>query len=152
MGLYVPFNDIGVIYFPLADATQFLWKNSADQFLGTTPEVPALTHHRKRKGDGELFAISPFLYLLRRTPLNSVGCRSTSATHSNNSVGWSRSYCDGGGGSCCSAGWSSSCDGGGCDSGCFRRQRGVGLWRMGVAGRMQRPPSESRCAGWSRTN
>lgn len=81
-----------------------------------------------------------------------MGCRSTSETRSNNSVASSRSYCDGDGGSCCSAGWSSNCDGGGCDSGCFRRQRVAGPWTKGVAGQMQRPLSESRCAGWHRTN
>lgn len=62
MGLYVPFNDIGVIYFPLADATQFLWKNSADQFLGTTPEVPALTPQKAKRWQkhGELLVIGLF--------------------------------------------------------------------------------------------
>lgn len=77
-------------------------------------------------------------------------CRNTFASRSNNSGVWNSSYCDDGGGSC-SAGSSNSC-GGDCDSGCFHRQRGEGLWRVVAAGWMQHPLSECRYVGWSRTN
>lgn len=81
-----------------------------------------------------------------------MGCRNRFATRSNNSVAWNRSYCDDDGGSC-SAGWSNSCDGGDCDFGCFRMQRGGAPWKMAlVAEWAQRPLLESRCVGLSHTN
>lgn len=72
---------------------------------------------------------TPFLKLTKHVPqdcllllasaFSFVACRNTSATRCSNSVGWNRRYCDDGG--CCSAGWSSSCDGGGGDCGHSRR-------------------------------
>lgn len=47
---------------------------------------------------------------------------------------------------------SSSCDDGDGDSGCFRGQKGPGLWKVLAAGPTLPPLLRSRCVGWSRTN
>lgn len=79
-----------------------------------------------------------------------VACRNMAASRCSNSAGWSRSYCDGGGG--CSGGWSSSCGGGGGCCGRWRRWRGGGPWKTRAAARRPRLPSELRCIGWNRTS
>lgn len=158
----MPFKDSDVLNkqilwhnnFPVADATTFLRNDpisSPDLLRSNALRISLKSTCFDVSGEAKWWR-RKLLVFFNLYDLNFVGCRNTFATRSSNSVAWKSSYCDDGGGSCCSAGWSSSCDGGGCDSGCFRRRRGEGRWKMAVAGRTRRPRLESRCAGWSHTN